>query len=78
MIADSNLLIGLVEKKKQEVNKGRTGSYASAKLRVPRVVADAGFTLQTKGGDPIGVVPSSNKHGHVITDEEDDNNCQVA
>ena len=42
-----------------------------------QVVADAGFTLQTKGEDSIDVVPSSNKHSHVITDEED-NNCQIA
>ena len=43
------------------------------------MVLDAGFTPNKKGEEPIHAeVPKSNKHGHIVTDEDDENNTNLS
>ena len=46
---------------------------------IPGIVLDAGFTPNKKGQVPIHAeVPSSNKNGHQVTAEEDENNVNIS
>ena len=61
------------------LSNGCQKAKTSVSDRHPGVVLDAGFTPNKKGQDPIHAeVPKSNKHGNVVTDEDDENNTNLS